>query len=109
MRFGLSKRAEDSLTAALSKFPEIERAVIFGSRAMGNYKPGSDVDLAIVGENITHTTVLRLRALLNEDLPLPYFFDVTHYDKIKNEKLKQHIDEEGKDIFSLPYSESLRQ
>ncbi len=102
MKFGLSKRDEDYLIAALSKFPEIEKAVIFGSRAMGNYKPGSDVDLAVYGENITHTTVLRLLALLNEDLPLPYFFDVAHYEKIKNEKLKQHIDEEGKEFFSHP-------
>jgi len=109
MKFGLSKRDEDYLTEALVKFPEIEKAVIFGSRAIGNYKPGSDVDLALYGEKITHTTVLRLRSLLNDDLPLPYFFDVAHYENIKNENLKQHIDEEGKEFFSRQLAESLRQ
>ncbi len=99
MKFGLSKRDEDYLAEAFSKFPEIEKAVIFGSRALGNHKPGSDVDLALVGENITPMLLLRLRSMLNEDLPLPYFFDVAHYEKIKNEKLKQHIDEEGQTLF----------
>jgi predicted nucleotidyltransferase len=100
MRFGLSKRDESCIIAALSQFPEIEKAIIFGSRAMGNNKPGSDVDLAISGKHIADTTVLRLRYLLNEELPLPYFFDVAHYEKIKNEQLKRHIDEEGRELFS---------
>lgn len=100
MNFGLSKRDESSIISALKQFPEIERAIIFGSRAMGNHQPGSDVDLAVLGENIADTTVLRLRHLLNEELPLPYFFDVAHYEKIKNEKLKKHIDEKGKEMFS---------
>ncbi|MEK7729203.1 MAG: nucleotidyltransferase domain-containing protein [candidate division KSB1 bacterium] len=100
MKFGLSQRDTSSIEEALSRFPEIEKAIVFGSRAMGNYKPGSDVDLAIVGAAITPTTVLRLRALLNEDLPLPYFIDVAHYEKIKNAALKQHIDHEGHLLFS---------
>ncbi len=100
MRFGLSKRDESYILKALSSFPEIEKALIFGSRAMGNNEKGSDVDLAVVGKNVTHTTMVRLRSLLNEEFPLPYFFDVVHYEKINNENLKRHIDTEGKDLFS---------
>ena len=99
MRFGLSENDEKHILQALTQFPEIEQAVIFGSRALGNYKPGSDVDLAIAGAAVTRKTVLRLRALLNEDLPLPYFFDVAHYEKIQNDALKQHIDHEGRLLF----------
>lgn len=100
MNHGLTKRDEGHILEALSRFPEIEKAIIFGSRAMGNHKPGSDVDLAIVGPNIAHTTVLRLRFRLNEDLPLPYFFDVAHYEQIQNANLRKHIDEVGLEIFS---------
>lgn len=99
MRFGLSENDEKHILQALTQFPEIEQAVIFGSRALGNYKPGSDVDLAITGAAVTRKIVLWLRAMLNGDLPLPYFFDVAHYEKISNDALKQHIDREGRLLF----------
>ncbi len=99
MAFGFSQQDQEHLRSALRKFPEIEQAIIFGSRAMGNNKKGSDVDLAIAGKNITSTTAIRLRSLLNEELPLPYFFDVVVYEKITNDKLKRHIDEHGVALF----------
>jgi predicted nucleotidyltransferase len=83
----------------LLKFPEIEKAIIFGSRAMGNSKRGSDVDLAILGKNITSKTAVRLRSLFNQELPLPYFFDVVVYENIANDNLKRHIDEHGLILF----------
>ncbi len=95
MSLGLTEKDKQLIASALRKFLEVEKAVIFGSRAMGNNKKGSDVDIAIIGKNITTQTVLRLRSLLNEELPLPYFFDVAHYESIENENLKQHIDEHG--------------
>ncbi len=100
MRFGLSNRDEGYIVEALTNFPEIEKVVVFGSRAMGNNEKGSDVDMAVVGKNITPAMLVRLRSLLNEELPLPYFFDVVHYEKINNENVKRHIDEEGKNLFS---------
>lgn len=95
MAFGFLKQDQERLTSALRKFPEIEKAIVFGSRAMGNFKKASDVDLAIIGKNITSQMVVQLRSLLNEELPLPYFFDVVVYEKITNDKLKRHIDEHG--------------
>jgi predicted nucleotidyltransferase len=99
MAFGFSKQDQERILSALQKFPEIEKTVIFGSRAMGNFKKASDVDLAIVGKNITSKTVIRLHSLLNEELPLPYFFDVVVYEKIANDKLKRHIIEHGVELF----------
>ena len=97
--FGLTERDKKHIESAFLKIPEIEKAIIFGSRAMGNSKKGSDVDLAIVGKNIASATALRLRTLLNEDLPLPYFFDVVRYETITNENLRRHIDEHGVVLF----------
>jgi predicted nucleotidyltransferase len=82
----------------IKKFPEIEKAKIFGSRAIGNYKRGSDIDIAIIGNNITFGTVLRLKNYL-EDSTLPYFVDILDYKSIKNQELKKHIDEKGIELY----------
>jgi uncharacterized protein len=99
MMFGLLMRDMDYILTALKKFNEIEKAYLFGSRAMGNYKQGSDVDIAISGKKITQKTIYELSEWLNEEYPLPYFFDILHYEKINNEKLVQHIDSYGKELY----------
>ncbi|MFD1677945.1 nucleotidyltransferase domain-containing protein [Alicyclobacillus fodiniaquatilis] len=96
---GLLARDWEFIQKSLSKFPEIERAILFGSRAMGNYKRGSDVDLAIVGEKVTHKTLVELNEWLNEIFPLPYVFDILHYQTILNQELQKHIDTHGKLIY----------
>ena len=98
--FGLLDRDIEYIKKALKKFNEIEKVIIFGSRAMGNYKKGSDIDIAIVGEKVTSKTIFGLDDYLNEVYPLPYFFDIIHYESISNEKLKHHIDEKGKILYS---------
>lgn len=85
---------------ALKQFNEIEKAIVFGSRAMGNYKNGSDVDLAILGNNISTKVILQISDLLNEEYLLPYFFDVLNYDTIQNENLKNYINIQGKTIYN---------
>ena len=69
-----------------------DRAILFGSRAKGNYRRGSDVDLAIIGDE--RSVAYRL----NEETHLPYFFDVLNLKKISNEPLREHIERVGKDI-----------
>ncbi len=98
--YGLLERDLQWIEKAIAKYPEIEEAVIFGSRAMGNYKRGSDVDLAVKGARIDRRIINRLSDDLNEEYPLPYFFDVVHYESISNEELKRHIDTVGKIIKS---------
>ena len=88
--FGLLDRDIKYIRKALEKYDEIEKAVIFGSRAMGNYKKGSDVDIAIIGKDVSRSIVYKI-----ED----YFFDIIHYNEITNENLINHIDNEGKIIY----------
>lgn len=100
MNYGLKQRDLDYLIKALEQFPEIEIAIIFGSRAKGNYKPASDLDIVVKGERIADNTILKLLDLLEEELPLPYFIDLLHYEKINNKELKEHIDRMGKVFYS---------
>jgi len=99
MNFGLKEFELEYIIDAIKKFHEIEKAVIFGSRVKGNYKPGSDVDIGIHGENITFDTVSALHAMLEEKGPLPYFFDIVDYTHLSHKELKEHINRVGKVIF----------
>lgn len=97
--FGLIDRDVFYIHKALKECEEVEKAIVFGSRAMGNYKKGSDIDIAIIGRNVTNKTIFKLDDYLNEVYPLPYFFDVIDYYSVKNKKLIEHIDKEGKLIY----------
>jgi predicted nucleotidyltransferase len=93
--FGLSRRVVELLSGALARFPQITEARIFGSRSLGNYKNGSDIDLAIFGPELDENTVRKLSTLLNEELPIPHHVDVVWYEACENEELKAHIREHG--------------
>ena len=97
--FGIYNRSYELLLQAIKQFPEIEKSVIFGSRAIGNYKNGSDVDLAIFGKKINFKITSCLHGTLNEELPIPYFFDVIDFNTLNNIDLKKHILEKGVIIF----------
>jgi predicted nucleotidyltransferase len=97
--YGLLDRDFKSIRKAIEQFPEIEEVRLFGSRALGNHKKGSDVDLAIMGEKVSYSTIVRLNDYLNEVYPLPYMFDIVHYDTISNDHLKKHIDQFGKELY----------
>ncbi|MFI3158033.1 MAG: nucleotidyltransferase domain-containing protein [Methylococcaceae bacterium] len=98
MDTGLTQTDISRITAAIKQFPEIDDALIFGSRAKGTHKKASDVDLAIKGRAVTGETIKRLSFMLNEELPLPYFFDVVHYEVLENRQLIGHIDRVGKSM-----------
>ena len=95
MDTGLTHADIKRIAAAIKQFPEIDDAVIFGSRAKETYKNASDVDLSIKGRAVTSETIKRLNFLLNEELPLPYFFDVVHYESLESQQLVEHIDRVG--------------
>jgi len=73
---------------------KVKDIIIFGSRAKGNAKPGSDIDVALIGDNIEFDDLCRLGTKLDE-LDLPYKIDIINYDSIKNPELKDHIDRVG--------------
>ncbi|MFC5284540.1 nucleotidyltransferase domain-containing protein [Pedobacter alpinus] len=80
-------------------YPEVEKVILYGSRAKGNYKPASDIDLTLIGDGIDLTLLQSIEFEL-DDLLLPYKFDVSIYKKISNNKLLEHIDRIGLDFFS---------
>ena len=100
MPYGLQDRDLKHIIESVQAFPEIDLVVLFGSRAKGTQKTGSDVDLAIKGESVTYETAVRLADMLNEEKPLPYFFDVLHYESINEPRLVEHIDRVGVVIFA---------
>ena len=76
--YGLSEKNIKELTSILASFPHIEEAIIYGSRAKGNYRSGSDVDLSLKGAELTYKDV----ALLDDKLYysyIPYYFDTIYY------------------------------
>jgi uncharacterized protein len=79
---------------------KIEEAVIFGSRAQGNYKNGSDVDIALKGKGIDVATVSHISYHLNEESLLPYKFDILNYHAINNDDLLEQIDRSGTTLYS---------
>jgi uncharacterized protein len=96
--FGLSDRERRMICDVLRRHAEVQEAKIFGSRAKGNFRPNSDIDLALSG-NIPLVTLASIAGEL-EDLPLPYFFDVEAYDSIRHEPLREHIDRAGKTFYA---------
>lgn len=97
--FGLLDQEIAYIQEALNHFEEIEKAVVFGSRAAGNYNEGSDVDIAVFGAAVTCGTLYCLHELLNEEFQLPYTFDFTIYECIQDENLKNHIDTIGQELY----------
>ena len=97
--YGLKEKDFENIITTLNKFPEIKSARIFGSRAKGNYKKGSDIDLAIYGELINYNIVRQISIQLNEHLPIPYMVDVVDYTHLKKKELNDHIYTFGKLIY----------
>lgn len=94
MQFGLEEKVIDKVNQVLSLHPRVEQAVIFGSRAKGNFKIGSDIDLALKGVGITLTVINQLSNEI-DDLLLPYSFDLISFSEISNSELLEHINRVG--------------
>jgi predicted nucleotidyltransferase len=92
---GLSEEDNRDVEARLKAVPEVDRAWVFGSRAKGTYRRGSDVDLAVAGPSLTFEAVTQLRYTLNEESLLPYHFDVVDRRTLASAELQDHIDRVG--------------
>ena len=93
--FGLTTLDIETIVAILRKQPLVMEAIIFGSRAKGNYKNGSDVDIALKGEKLDFKTITHISYVLNEETLMPYKFDVLNYHTISNTELVEHVDRVG--------------
>ena len=99
--FGLAKRHYHDIVRVLSSYPQIERVLIFGSRAKGTEKPHSDIDLAVVAPDMTESEFSRLLDDLDA-LDLVFKLDVLHLDTLSQQKLRQSILTHGKLYYPLP-------
>lgn len=90
MTIGLSDATVQAIADVLKKYPQVQQAILHGSRAKGTYKTGSDIDLTLIGDDLTLRVLYRIMDDL-DDLLLPYTFDLSIYEHINNEALKQHI------------------
>ena len=98
METGLSPKTIHALEGVFKQFDAIDKVVLYGSRALGTHKPGSDIDLALFGKNVTPDLIASI-AILIDDLLLPYTLDLTAYDLIDNLALREHIDRVGIELF----------
>jgi predicted nucleotidyltransferase len=96
--FGLSKNILLDFNRVFTDFPEIERVLIFGSRAKGTFKDGSDIDLAVFSPTMSEQHFTKLWNQLDA-LPLAFKIDVLHWNKLGNERLKNRIPVEGKVLY----------
>ncbi len=94
--FGISENSLKLIRDSFAEYSEIEKVVIFGSRALGIEKSGSDIDIAIFGKELNDSIIRTIKVLLNEKKAIPYFVDVIDYSSIENSQLKEHINNEGK-------------
>lgn len=99
-KFGLDESVINKIIEILKKYEEVESAKIFGSRARGNYRNGSDIDIALLGENLTHTINTQIFFEI-DNLYLPYKIDLINFNTLKSDdKLRENILREGVDIYA---------
>lgn len=94
MAFGLSESTCATARAILERYPAIAKAVIYGSRAKGNYKPGSDIDLTLIGDALDFKVLSSVASALDES-DIPYTVDLSCFDRIDNPALREHIERVG--------------
>ena len=99
--FGLSPRVLGLIRGVLDRHSGIDRAIVYGSRAKGNYRTGSDIDLTLDAPQLTFSELLRIDSEL-DDLMLPYSFDLSLLKQIDNPDLLGHIARVGIPLWSKP-------
>ena len=93
--FGIEKHIIKMILSEISKHKEICDIILFGSRAKGNFKKGSDIDIALKGKDISFELMTRLKTEINQKMLIPYHVDLVHYETIANTDLIDHIDRIG--------------
>ena len=89
-QFGLSEETLTKINGVIAQHPEVESVILYGSRAKGNYRNGSDIDITLTGSALTHGVMLRIDDEI-DDLLLPYSFDISIFNHIDNPDLIDHI------------------
>lgn len=92
--YGLDDNTIKSIADVFAKYPQIQEVILYGSRARGDYREGSDIDLTIKGDSLDNALLYRIEEDI-EDLSLPYLFDICIYSELRNPQFIHSIDTEG--------------
>lgn len=98
-RFGLKPGTIDRINGVFSNYPEVHEVLLYGSRAKGNYRSGSDIDLTMKGTGLDLGLMNRI-SLEIDDLLLPYSVDLSIFAHIDNKELLDHIERVGKIFYT---------
>lgn len=98
MKYGLDDKYFNALISVFPRHPEVESVILYGSRAKGNYKPFSDIDITLKGSNLTHQHLGQIFTEI-DDLLLPYFLDISIYNKLTDKGFIEAIDKTGVEIY----------
>ncbi len=96
--YGLNPIEINQIISILVKNSKIQKIILFGSRAKGNFQNGSDIDLSLIGNGLKLNDILNATIEI-DSLSLPYKFDFVIYDRIKEKSLQDHIDRIGVTLF----------
>ena len=99
MKFGLKDETIKKINSVFEKIPEMQEAIIYGSRAKGNYRIGSDIDLTLKGTNLTSDILSQIADEIDE-LNTPYLFDISIFERLNAPDLEEHINRVGKIFYS---------
>lgn len=103
MKYGLDENTIRKFHSVFSQFSEIEEVILYGSRAMGNYREGSDIDITMKGKNIDDPIRSRVYWLI-DDLNTPYLVDLSIFHQLDSASLIDHINGVGK-VFYMKSNE----
>ena len=100
MKFGLSDTVIKELQDVFRRHANIKKVLIFGSRSKGNYRAGSDIDLAVIGQDIDYNLLLNIHCEI-DNLDLLYSVDLLDYQKKKGTPIGDHIDRVGQVFYEV--------
>lgn len=101
--FGLPARIVEMIRAVFARYAPSAEVRIYGSRAKGNYRPGSDIDLSIMDESVSDAQMMQIETAL-DDLPTLYSIDLSRFRQIDNPALTEHILRVGKVFYGAKHA-----
>ena len=97
---GLTKADYGDLKKVFCLYPEVEKAILFGSRALGTHNAGSDIDIALIYKSNNPSIASGVKGALDDRTSIPYFIDVLDVKDITSEELQEHIRRHGVTIYT---------
>ncbi len=95
MQYGLSTQTLQKIRDVFVRYPQVKEVMLYGSRARGDYKNGSDIDLTLRGSSeLTHTLLSQIANDLDDQM-LPYTIDLSIFKNIRNPEMVEQIERVG--------------